>query len=190
MREMQKPGPVKPPYGPTATTAAPTPTGSGEALITPPAGTMAAPPIPSPRPTPASASKAPGQARRARHARQAPREKPVSVALAAAKEKALRIGHEFREQFSESLTREDYIRVARAFGSAVVPKRKPGRRRKPQVTAALADFKAGMRGVALFQKHIPSWDKHGEWRRKAEARALMDAIRSRDRRERGRRMAC
>jgi hypothetical protein len=36
-----------------------------------------------------------------------------------------------------------------------------------------------MRGVALYRKHIPEWEKHGEWTGKAEARALMDAIRSR-----------
>jgi hypothetical protein len=50
------------------------------------------------------------------------------------------------------------------------------------VTAALADWKAGIRGVALFQKHIPGWQKHNRYRRMAEEKRLMDAIRSRDRR--------
>ena len=67
-------------------------------------------------------------------------------ALSAAKGKALRIAHEIGEEFGQSLTREDYIRVARAFGSAIVPTLKPGRRPKAHVTAALADWKAGMRG--------------------------------------------
>ena len=50
------------------------------------------------------------------------------------------------------------------------------------VTAAFQDWTAGMRGVALCRVHIPGRDKHGQWRRKAEARPLMDAIRSRYRR--------
>jgi hypothetical protein len=94
------------------------------------------------------------------------------------------MAHEIREQLGESLTREDYLRVARAFRSAVVPKRKPGRRRQAHVTAALADWKTGIRGEALYRAHIPGWEKRGKWRRKHEERALMDAIRSRDRRER------
>jgi len=107
----------------------------------------------------------------------------MSEVLAAAKEKAVRMGEELREEFGQRLTREDYIRVARAFHSAVVPKRKPGRRLKPQVTAAYQDWKAGTRGVALCAKHIPGWQKHNRYRRMAEQKSLMDAIRSRDRRE-------
>jgi len=140
-------------------------------------------PADSQRRNPTTAANAHVYARRKLPAKRAPPAKPVSEALAAAEEKAIRMAQELLEEFAQSLTREDCIRLARAFRSAVVPKRKPGRRRKPQVTAALADYRTGMRGGALYRKHIPGWDKHGEWRRKAEARALMDAIRSRHRRE-------
>jgi hypothetical protein len=40
-----------------------------------------------------------------------------------------------------------------------------------------------MRAEALYRAHIPGWEKHSKWRRKHEERALMDAIRSRRRRE-------
>jgi hypothetical protein len=130
------------------------------------------------------ARKAPVYARSKYPKREAPPAKPPSEVCTAAKEKAERMAHEIREQFGESLTREDYIRLARAFRSAVVPKRKPGRRRKAHVTAALADWKTGIRDEALYRAHIPGWEKHGKWRRKHEKRALMDAIRSRRRRER------
>jgi hypothetical protein len=128
------------------------------------------------------ARKAPVYARRKQPKRVAPPEKPASEACTAAKEKAAQVAQEIRQTFGERLTREECIRVASAFRSAVVPKRKPGRRRKAHVTAALADWKAGIRGVALFQKHIPGWQKHNRYRRMAEEKRLMDAIRSRDRR--------
>jgi len=69
------------------------------------------------------------------------------------------------------------------FRAGVVPRRRAGRRPKAQVTAAYQDWKAGMRGVALFRKHIPGWQKHNRYRRIAEEKRLMDAIRSRYRRE-------
>ena len=66
------------------------------------------------------------------------------------------MAHEIREQYGEGLSREEYIRVARAFGSAVVPKRKPGRPRKAQVTAALADWKAaGMTRLGCHKETVP-----------------------------------
>jgi hypothetical protein len=118
----------------------------------------------------------------------APLLKPGSEALAAAKERAIQLGQqEFREHYGESLTREGYVQVARAFRSAVVPKRKPGRRPKAQVTAALEAWKTGMRDEALFRAHIPGWDKKSKWRRRCESRALMDAIRTREKRELARR---
>ena len=40
-----------------------------------------------------------------------------------------------------------------------------------------------MRGGELFRKHITGWEKHNRYRRRVEAKTLMDAIRSRQRRE-------
>ena len=77
------------------------------------------------------------------------------------------------------------FRLANICLGGLVPKRKAGRRPKPQVTAAYLDWKTGMRGVALFRKHISGWEKHNRYHRIGEQKELMDAIRSRFRRERG-----
>lgn len=77
------------------------------------------------RPKPATAANAHKYARHKHPKRKAPPAKPISEVLAAAKEKAVRMAQELREEFSQRLTREDYIRVARAFHSVIVPKRKP-----------------------------------------------------------------
>ena len=69
--------------------------------------------------------------------------------------------------------------------SSVVPRKKPGRRRRPEITAAHLDAKAGMNAYDLCLKHIPGWLKHNRDRRIVEQRRLMDALRSRAKRERG-----
>jgi hypothetical protein len=85
--------------------------------------------------------------------------------------------------FGQRLTREEWERLSRTFRSNVVPQRRPGRRRKPQVTAAYLDWRFGVRGVDLFRKHIPGWEGHHRYRKIGEQKALLDAIRSRIRRE-------
>jgi hypothetical protein len=84
------------------------------------------------------------------------------------------------------LDRRELSGIVRAFRSQLLPPRKPGRRRNKEITAAHADWKSGFRGVALYQKHIPRFDQMSRWRRQAKIRALIDAIRSRDRRARKR----
>ena len=102
-------------------------------------------------------------------------------------EKVCRLGHEsgleIRVAFDSKLNRRDLLKAVTAFRRALIPPRRPGRRLKAQITAAHRDWKNGVRGVALYTAHIPGWAKHSEWRHKGEARALMDAIRSRERRE-------
>jgi hypothetical protein len=131
---------------------------------------------------PRRARKAPVYARWKQPKKTAPPAKPPSEVCTAAKEKAAQVAEEIRQTFGERLTREEFIHVARAFRSAVVPKRKPGRRRKAHVTAALADWQAGIRDAALFRLHIPGWDEKSKWRQRCESRALMDAIQTRQRR--------
>jgi hypothetical protein len=63
-----------------------------------------------------------------------------------------------RRQFGEGLTREECLRLVGVFRAGIVPRRRSGHRPKPQVTAAYLDWKAGMRGVALFRKHVPGWE--------------------------------
>lgn len=56
-----------------------------------------------------------------------------------------------------------------------------GRKPDPRITAAYEDWMKGMRGVALYRKHILGYDQMSEWRRRGESRKLMEAIRSRRR---------
>jgi hypothetical protein len=79
----------------------------------------------------------------------------------------------------------DRRKVLIAFRGTLFPARRPGRRRKERITAAHQDWKNGMRGLALYRAHIPGWERHNRYRRQSEARALMDAVRTRDRRRRG-----
>jgi hypothetical protein len=118
-----------------------------------------------------------------RYARRAHPAKDVSPAFIAAKERTAQAAHDIRCQHGQGLTREECLRLVSAFRAGMVPRRRAGRRPKPQVTAAYLDWKAGMRGVALFRKHIPGWDGHHRYRKIGEQKALMDAIRSRARRE-------
>ena len=85
----------------------------------------------------------------------------------------------------DRLSRDEFIKLAKTFSSAIVPRRKPGRQPKARITAAYLDWKAGMRGVDLCRKHIPGWEGHNHYRKRGEQKELMDAIRSRSRRERG-----
>lgn len=130
-----------------------------------------------PKPAPAPASKAHRYARRAHPA------KSVSPAFTAAKEMTEQAAHDIRRQCGQGLTREEYLRLVSAFRAGIVLRRRAGRRPKPQVTAAYLDWKAGMRGVALFRKHIPGWEGHHRYRKNGEQKALMNAIRSRSRRQ-------
>jgi hypothetical protein len=71
-----------------------------------------------------------------------------------------------------------------AFRHVINPVKRPGRRKKEQITAAHRDWKNGTTSpVELCKKHIAGWKDHNRFRREVEARRLMDAIRSRERRE-------
>lgn len=61
-------------------------------------------------------------------------------------------------------------------------KRRRGRKRDAAITAAVADYEAGMRGQQLYQKHIRGYSGMGRYRRQAVIRRLNEAIRSRRRR--------
>lgn len=74
--------------------------------------------------------------------------------------------------------------ILRAFRLAIIPRRRAGRKQIEALTAAYEAWKRGMRGVALYQTHIPRWERLSRWRRKGEQRSLMDAIYSRKRRDR------
>jgi hypothetical protein len=78
----------------------------------------------------------------------------------------------------------DRRKIVTAFRLAMIPKRRAGRKLSEAITAAYTDWKFNIRGVALFRKHILNWERLSRWRRRAEERSLMDAIYSRNRRER------
>lgn len=113
---------------------------------------------------------------------EAPTPDVVSQALELAREAAARI----TAQFGTALDRAARLKVARAFERVVVPreKRRPGRKRKAAITAAVTDYEAGMRGVELYRKHIPGYSGMSHYRRLAKQRTLAEAIHSRRRRER------
>ena len=169
--------PLRPPLKPTQQ-AAPPETGLREE---------------SPRPEPATAANAPRRLRRTVMYMAVPAKLCTGEArfqrrsIAAAKEMATRAAHDIgrpvcgtahprrmSEARGKACSASDWFRGARA-----------GRRpKKPQVTAAYSSTgNAGTRGVALFRKHIPGWTTHNHYRRVGEQKALLDAIRSRSRRE-------
>jgi hypothetical protein len=121
--------------------------------------------------------------RRKRSTRANKHERPVSEAFRLGKEIVIETAQRIRAELGDRLSRDEFIRLSRAFRSAVVPRRKPGRQPSTRVTAAYANWKTGMRPRAICEKHIPGWAKHNRCRRSGEQKALMDAIRSRKRRE-------
>jgi hypothetical protein len=86
----------------------------------------------------------------------------------------------------DGLSASERRKVVTAFRAVMIPKRRAGRKPSEALTAAYTDWKANIRGVALFRKHISNWERLSRWRRQAEQRSLMDAIYSRNRRQRTR----
>ncbi len=86
-----------------------------------------------------------------------------------------------------ALDRPERLKLVKAFRAVLIPRKAPGRKRRKEITAAYADWKLGMKGLPLYRKHIPGFEKLSHWRRREKSRALMDAIRTRQRRERRRR---
>lgn len=110
-------------------------------------------------------------------------EQPDPVPLAEARKRAHDAGSRIAIDFGSLLDSSDRRKVLGTFRRTLFPAQRPGRRRSARVTAAHRDWKNGMRGPALYRAHIPGWDKHNHYRRQSEARALMDAVRTRERRQ-------
>lgn len=101
----------------------------------------------------------------------------ITEARAAVIESGQRIAAEFGD-----LDRRERVRLTTLFRRQLIPPGKPGRRRSKEITAAYSDWKSGMRGLALYRKHLPGFDRMNHYKRKVKTTALMDAIRSRERR--------
>lgn len=82
-----------------------------------------------------------------------------------------------------ALNRRHRMIIASRLWRLLVPRRRPGRKRKPMLTSAVEDYKAGMRGPQLYRKYIPGLDRMNRYKREVLARRLRDAIRTRIRRE-------
>lgn len=90
----------------------------------------------------------------------------------------------FCSQFGTALDHASWLKVSRAFEQVLVPyEKRRGRKRDAAITAAVADYEAGMRGQALYQKHIRGYSGMGRYRRESARRRLNEAIRSRRRRD-------
>ena len=105
--------------------------------------------------------------------------------LAQAMELAREAAGQIVVQLGPGLDRAARLKVARAFERVLVQreKRRRGRKRDAAITAAVADYEAGMRGQQLYQKHIRGYSGMGRYRRQSAIRTLNEAIRSRRRRE-------
>lgn len=107
---------------------------------------------------------------------------PVDTPFNRARKAATEAGRQIVNEFGQ-LDRRERVGIIRVFRSQLIPPRKPGRRPSKEVTAAHEDWQAGMRGTELYRKHIPGFDRMNRYRRNAMIRALLDAIRSRERRK-------
>src|SRR5579864_4950155 len=92
-------------------------------------------------------------------------------ACAIARESGQRIANEL----GIALARRERLKVVSTFRRILFPPKRPGRRRKEAITAAHRDWKNGLRGPALFRRHIPNWERHNHFRREYESRRLMTA---------------
>jgi hypothetical protein len=104
-------------------------------------------------------------------------------AVSQAKEFVRRLAEITFGEFGHELDRAEFSRVANEFSSALIPKRRPGRKPLLRITQAYEAWKARVRGIALYRGHIHRWEKLDHYRRKHEERKLMAAIRSRYRRD-------
>ena len=106
-------------------------------------------------------------------------------ALKAAAERAVEAAREITRQFDVvgMASRKELSKVVRAFGAALMPRWRRGRKPRKEITAAYTDWKNGVRGIRLFETHIRDYARLSAWRREKKQKALMAAIRSRQRRD-------
>ena len=106
---------------------------------------------------------------------------PIREGLPLAEVSATEAGQRIARDYPH-LDRRGRLRIVGTFRRQLIPSRKPGKKRRKEITAAHADWKLGMRGVELYTTHIPGYDRMSRWRRESKSRDLMDASRSRERR--------
>jgi hypothetical protein len=73
------------------------------------------------------------------------------------------------------------FKVVSAVRQAIIPKRKPGRK-NPNIDSAWPDYQRGVRGLKLYQRHIPGHSTMNQYHRAAEENRVLDGLRKRARR--------
>ena len=101
----------------------------------------------------------------------------IPQSIAALIDQLRSLAHE--EKLSSTVRRE----VTSAVRRALLPRGKKSNSRD----SAYDDYKRGMRGLPLYRKHIPGYEKLGPWRRERAQRQLRQALAKRAERERKRR---
>jgi hypothetical protein len=97
-------------------------------------------------------------------------------------ELAQEAGTKITSELGTELDRPDKLRTVAAFKRTLIPPKRSGRIPSRRITEAHRDWKAGLCGLLLYQKHIPGFDKMNRYTREVKSRRLMDAIRNRERR--------
>lgn len=85
----------------------------------------------------------------------------------------------------ELLPKPVRLEVVSALDHAIIPRRTPGPKNE-RTDLAYKDYRAGVRGLELYRKHIPNFGKLSRWRRAVEQNRLLKALQKRAERERKR----
>jgi hypothetical protein len=91
---------------------------------------------------------------------------PSPERVAQARAAAIEAGQRIAKAFPD-LDRRTKLGLATAFRRQLIPRGKPGRRRSKEITAAHADLKSGVRGLALYRKHIAGFDRMNRYKRES-----------------------
>ena len=91
-------------------------------------------------------------------------------------------GAEIARSFAKASRRQRRA-IVREFRAQLLPPGPRGRRDTERITRAYQDWLAGVRGIPLFEKHIPRWKRMGYYERDHKRHRLMSAINKRRRKE-------
>lgn len=107
----------------------------------------------------------------------------LARALAAIDQAAQAIRH----SYPQNLSSKEIARLQRRLKARLRPpeaRARPGKRAERRISEALADWESGIKGVALYQQHIPQYAQLAHWRRRREQTRLLNAIYKRRQRRR------
>jgi hypothetical protein len=85
-----------------------------------------------------------------------------------------------------ALPRDVRLEIVARVRRAIIPKRKPGKKRDATLDKAYPDWEAGIRGLKLLNRHHPEFREYSRWRRKVEQDRFFSNLRKRHEREKNR----